>query len=37
LIGKNRSNNARPADGVLKGRAHEGITHIVGFGVGYKF
>jgi long-chain fatty acid transport protein len=37
LIGENRSYNARPADGVLKGRAHEGTTHIIGFGVGYKF
>lgn len=37
LIGENRNYNARPADGVLKGRSHEGITHIIGAGVGYKF
>jgi len=37
LIGENRTYNARPADGVLKGRAHEGDTHLIGFGVGYKF
>ncbi len=37
LIGESRSNNARPASGVLKSRARKGVTHMVGFGIGYKF
>lgn len=37
LIGENRNYNARPEDGVLKGRAHEGDTHLIGFGIGYRF
>jgi long-chain fatty acid transport protein len=37
LLSENRKYNARPADGVLKGRTHEGVTHICGIGVGYKF
>ncbi|MCX8043730.1 MAG: outer membrane protein transport protein [Desulfobacterota bacterium] len=37
LIGENRNYNARPEDGVLKGRAHEGDTHLIGFGIGYAF
>ena len=37
LLSENRKYNARPADGVLKGRTHEGVTHIFGIGFGYKF
>lgn len=37
LISENRNYNARPADGVPKGRTHQGYTHLIGFGVGYKF
>lgn len=37
LISENRHYNARPADGVLKSRTHDGVTHIIGIGFGYKF
>ena len=37
LIARNRSVAARPADGVLKGRFHDGQTDLYGIGLGYKF
>ncbi len=37
LLSKNRNIDARPADGVLKGRLHDSDAQLIGFNVGYKF
>ena len=37
LVSRNRSVNARPADGVLKGRFYGGQTDLYGIGLKYKF
>jgi long-chain fatty acid transport protein len=37
LLARNSHVSARPADGVLKGRFHDGQTDLYGIGIGYKF